>query len=228
MPHMPGWNSIDVTTRVHDFCEFWGIALFLIVVVLEFGAYFYGHRRDWLMGESARIAGIERQNVEKATEQRHAAEATALRQQVTEAQNAAAEAKKNAAEIQALHAPRHLTDAEKTELKKFITENSKGSASFTIKASASENDARAYADEIAAFFNATPISWHVHVDNAMIMGTDTSGIWMSIKDRNAIPLAAGLLHSAFVKAGLPIKKDVEIDPGIPGSDEIWLSIGGRK
>jgi hypothetical protein len=109
MIHLYGWNSIGVTGRIHDFCEFWGIVLFLIVVVLEFGAYFYGHRHDWLVSEVARVSGIERQKEDKATEQRHAAETAAIRRQLENAQRDA-----NAAKQQA--APRNLTEEQKQTL----------------------------------------------------------------------------------------------------------------
>ncbi len=148
-------------------------------------------------------------------------QAVALKQQL-------AEADKKVAELDRVRQPRHLTEEQKTKLAKFITGNFSGNASFTIKAQASESDARAYADEIAKIFNAPPIHWQVTVDNAMIMGPDTSGIWISIKDGRAPPLATGLLHAALTDAGLPIKKDVEVDPGIPSPDEIWLTVGNKK
>jgi hypothetical protein len=86
----------------------------------------------------------------------------------------------------------------------------------------------AYADEIAAFFNAPPLNWQVKVDNAMIVGPDTSGIWMTIRTASAVPAATGLLQAAFTDAGFQIRNDVQLDPGVTSPDEIWLMVGSKK
>lgn len=86
MIQMPGWNSIDITARIHDFCELWGIVLFLIVVVLEFGAYFYGHRHDSLVGEAARVANIRRDQHEQDLQAQHEAEVARIHGQLSAAQ----------------------------------------------------------------------------------------------------------------------------------------------
>ncbi|MGD0023177.1 MAG: hypothetical protein ABSC37_00930 [Xanthobacteraceae bacterium] len=214
---LPGWNSVETTGFLHDFFELGGIILFLVVVGFELLAYFYGHRKDDLVAAKAQ----QTEQNHQAAEDRRKAEVEGLQKQLVEAD-------KKVRELDRLRQPRHLTDEQKAKLTKFIRENSKGSTSFTIKAQASESDARAYADEIASFFNAAPINWRVTVDNAVIMGPDTSGIWISIKDGRAIPQAAGFLEAALTDAGLPIKKDAKIDPGMSSPDEIWLSVGNRK
>lgn len=138
------------------------------------------------------------------------------------------EASKKVAELDKLRQPRRLTTEQKASLTKFIKDNSSGAAGFTIKANAAEPDARAYADEIAALFNAPPINWQVKVDNAMILGPDTSGMWLTIKTEKSIPAATSLLDQAFKQAGLPMRKDVQVDAGVTGPDEIWLTIGTKK
>lgn len=151
-----------------------------------------------------------------------------LQRDATDAKTAAATAERSLLELQEKFRPRHLTPEQKATIKKSIIEHSTGSASFTIKATVAANDARGYADEIAALFNRAPINWHVNVDNAIVSGADTSGVWMTIKSASDVPPATGLLHKAFVDAGFPIRNDVQVDPGVPSPTEIWLTIGTKK
>jgi hypothetical protein len=217
----PGWDSLDSVRTWHTVFEISGIAFLAFLVGAEILAFQYGHRKDELTVIAERAAEIKRNGDADAAEKRRNADVEALQTQL-------AEAGKKVAELDKLRQPRHLTEDQKARLTKFITENSKGSAAFTIKANVAEGDARPYADEIAALFHAPPINWQVGVDNAMIAGADTSGIWITIKDGSAIPPATGLLHAAFVDAGFPIKKDVQVDPGVPRPDEVWLSVGTKK
>ncbi|MBV8568573.1 MAG: hypothetical protein JO273_24290 [Methylobacteriaceae bacterium] len=78
MMHLPGWNSADSTARFHNFFEFWGIVLFLIVVLFEFLAYFYGHRRDWLVNEAVRQASIQRQQADDPAKLQRESDATQI------------------------------------------------------------------------------------------------------------------------------------------------------
>jgi hypothetical protein len=52
---LPGWNSVETTTRLHDFFEIAGIVFLALLVVAEVLAYMYGHQRDWLISEADRI-----------------------------------------------------------------------------------------------------------------------------------------------------------------------------
>lgn len=217
MQWYPGWDSLTAVSRWHSFFEIAGIACLALLVGAEILAFQYGHRKDLLVG----IAEEKRQKDDDDAEARRKTEVDAL-------QNRLIEADKKVAELDRLRQPRHLTDSQKAKLTKFITGNSRGSAGFTIKANVAESDARAYADEIAAFFNAPPINWQVKVDNSMIAGADISGLWITIKDTAAIPAATGLLQAGFVDAGFPIKKDVQVDPGVPSRDDIWLTVGTKK
>ena len=221
MSFLPGWDSIESTEAIAHGLHITAIVVLGLLVVSEAAALIYDSRNHHLAGtaESERIA-LEQKKYNDA-ESRHATEIGGVKRALTDAE-------KKVAELERMRAPRHLTDEQKAKLTKFITGNSTGSANFTIKASASENDARAYADEIAAFFNAAPINWQVKVDNAIVMGPDTSGVWITIKDANAVPAATGLLHAALVDAGFPIRKDVAVDPGVTNPSDIWLTVGAKR
>lgn len=221
MSFLPGWDSIEATDAIAHGLHITAIIVLGLLFLSEGAALIYDSRNHRLVSdaETKRIDADQKRHDDAET--RHAAEMGSLRGQLSTSNE-------RVAELERLRAPRHLTNEQKAKLTKFISQNSAGSASFTIKANAAETDARAYADEIATLFNSSPIGWQVKVDNALILGADTSGIWISIKDANAIPTATGLLHAALVDAGVPIKKDVQVDSGIPRSDEIWLTIGAKR
>lgn len=105
MIQLPGWNSVDITGRVHNFFELWGIVLFFVVVVFELLAYFYGHRRDWLVDQAARTA-----------EEQHKVEMRTVRQQLSDAERVAAQAQANAAEVRRQQTQRFFTEAQKQTL----------------------------------------------------------------------------------------------------------------
>jgi len=126
-------------------------------------------------------------------------------------------------DVEARSADRHLTDQEKTDLAKFLAERPKGR--FTIKANITVHDARKYADEIAAFFT-DKLGWNVHVDNAIITGSNTVGMWITVRDPNAPPSVAGILLQAFKAANMPVPG--QYDTTGPAADEVWLSIGSKQ
>jgi hypothetical protein len=221
MTWWPGWDSVVSAGYWSHFWFWFGIVCLFALGASEVASHMYGLRKDELVAIAESAAATQRQNDADAAEARRKVDVEGVQKQL-------AEANKKVADLDRLRQPRHLTEDQKGKLTKFITENSKGSAIFTIKANAAESDARAYADEIAALFNSPPINWQVKVDNAMIMGADTSGFWITIKDANAVPPATGLLQAAFVDAGFPIKKEVQVDPGVERSDEIWLTVGTKK
>jgi len=214
MSFLPGWNSAATTARLHDIFEIAGIVFLALLVIAEVLAYIYGHQRDQLISEETRVADIARE-----------AETARMRQQLVDAEKAATEAKQNATELQQLRVPRTLSDTQKAKLSTFLTNKPKGH--FTIKASATADDARVYGDEIAMFFR-DQLGWTVKVDNAIIMGPDISGMWITIKDGNSIPLITEILHSALTFAEFPIRHDVIADPGVTTQTEVWLSIGSKK
>jgi hypothetical protein len=109
MAWAPGWNSIDTTKTIHDVCELGGILLFFIVVGLELGAYYYGHRHDFLLDKAARTTLAGQQRAQREVENRHSKELAAVQRQLEQAQDAAKEAKAQAAIANESTAPRHLT-----------------------------------------------------------------------------------------------------------------------
>jgi len=126
-------------------------------------------------------------------------------------------------DAEARNADRHLTDQQKTDLTKVLAELPKGR--FTIKANISVHDARQYADELAAFFH-DKLGWSVRVDNALISGGDTVGLWITVRDAKAPPSVAGVLQQAFKAANMTVPG--HYDPAGPADDEVWLSIGSKQ
>jgi hypothetical protein len=122
-----------------------------------------------------------------------------------------------------ISAPRHLTDAQKSSIVNFLTGLQKGSV--MIKASANANDARPYAEEIAALLTDERLGWTVRVDNAVLTGPDTSGLWITVGDSNPPPVEAGVLQNAFATGGIHLRGMV--DPTVP-QGEVWLSVGAKE
>jgi predicted Holliday junction resolvase-like endonuclease len=104
MASLPGWNSIDSTTRIHNFLEIAGIVFLGLLVLAESFAYRYGKQRDALIEQAAHVAKTQRDAEEKAAEDRHAQEIQKLK-----ADEKAVE-ERHAAEIQ------RLKDATKGQL----------------------------------------------------------------------------------------------------------------
>ena len=130
---------------------------------------------------------------------------------------------KNQRDAETRNADRHLTDQQKTDLAKFLAERPKGR--FTIKANITVNDARKYADEVAAFFT-SKLGWNVQVDNAIITGSDAVGMWITVRGPDAPPSVAGILQQGFRAAHMPVP--AKYDPDGPAADEVWLSIGSKQ
>ena len=63
MAILPGWNSVESATRVHDVSEIAGIVFLGLLVIAEIITYVYGHRRDSLVTAAA----VQRER-ESATE----------------------------------------------------------------------------------------------------------------------------------------------------------------
>jgi hypothetical protein len=217
MTSLPGWDSIETSRWLHDFFELGGIILFLVVVAFELLGYFYGHRKDSLIEEAARVAVSTQQQATQEEEKRHSLEVEALKQRLAEAGN-------KIAQLDQSRQPRHLKEDEKAKLAAFFS--GKPPASLTIKASLAD-DGKAYAEEIAGVLRASPLNWTVTVDAALFTGSDTKGTWLTIKDANDIPALAPALQDAFRNAGIPLRDSGVFDPGVPTTADVWLAIGIR-
>ena len=145
MAWLPGWNSVETTTLLRNIFELSGIALFLVVVVFEFLAYFYGHRRDWLVEEAARVATIQRTEREHQANERHAAEITEFQARVAAAEKAAAEAKKQQAQ-------RRLEEFEKQTLIAALSPYP--GQKIIIASTWGDNEAKTYRNDFVEVFDA--------------------------------------------------------------------------
>ena len=122
-----------------------------------------------------------------------------------------------------ISAPRHLTEAQKNAIVNFLTGLQKGSV--MIRANSYANDARGYADEIAALLTDERLGWTVRVDNAVLTGPDTTGLWITVGDADPPPAEAGVLQNAFAAGGIHLRGMV--DATVP-QGEVWLSVGAKE
>jgi hypothetical protein len=212
---IPGWDSVEAATRWHRSLEILGFVALGLLLLFEVLAYIYSNRRDELIGAEELTAAQERQRQEQeANRQRDAqiAEANRRAEQAKEAQNRATE--------QA--APRHLTEKQKEQMAAFLSAQPTGT--FTIAANVTVSDARAYADEIAQLFRR--LGWTVQVNDALITGTNTAGVWITVKDASEAPTAAVILQRAFAAAGIAVQG--RLDPSLPsGRNEFSLTVSSK-
>ncbi|MDE5456303.1 hypothetical protein GWE18_26445 [Bradyrhizobium sp. CSA112] len=127
------------------------------------------------------------------------------------------------AELVRLQTPRKLDDNQKTKLVDSLANAPKGK--LTIKASVNAPDARDYAGQIAAIFAAA--GWSAPIDNALFMGGDTSGIWITVRSAK-IPPVANVVYDALKQAEIPVRDGAFGDASGPAEDEVWLNIGSTK
>jgi hypothetical protein len=209
MVRIPGWDSIDTTTRIHNFAEFWGIVGFLIVVGLEFVAYFYGHRRDWLVDDAARVAGLERQQAEKATEQRHAAEAEAMRQQLAAAEQKAAQAIQRTA-------PRTLPRDQAQGIINALAPFSGQQVEFWCLIN--NDESKRFAEDILAAISAAKWDTRGGINQMLMGGPDPIGVQVLVNDayRNPkdVPQPAVVLMETLATYGF-MGREIGLDPKVP-------------
>lgn len=216
---LPGWDSIESASSVAKFFHIAGLFAIVFLAIFEVIAYIYDHHKDGLVAAAATIE----------TSARTAHDADAKKQleaasgQIEAAHKEALDAQSEVAKMKEAAIPRHLTEKEKHDLAAFFADKPKGK--FTIKADTNAKDARAYGDEIAAFFNSAEIGWSVKVDNAIIMGTDVIGMWVTVKNLDTAPEFAGVLQKGLQAAHLP--SGGRLDPSL-ATAEVWLSIGFKE
>ena len=103
MPTLPGWSSLEATSRLHSVFEITGIVLLALLVVAEALAYQYGHRSDDL--------SAQRQD---ATQKKHDEEMARLRRDTAAL---TADAEQSRAAIAAANARAAQAQLELAELK---------------------------------------------------------------------------------------------------------------
>jgi hypothetical protein len=117
--------------------------------------------------------------------------------------------------------PRILTPDQKKAILTFLANQPKGA--FVIKANISVPDAWSYSDQIAEPFRKS--GWNVRLDNAIISGPNVTGVWITIKNPDAVPPCSIVLKSALEAAGIVTR--AHYDPGIPDAAEVWLLVGSK-
>jgi hypothetical protein len=233
---LPGWNSIETATRLHNFFEFWGIVLFLVVVGFEFLAYFYGHRKDWLVEEAARVAAGEQQHADAETQRRHEADTATIREELARAQKdaetarqEAADAGRKAASLETKAAQRRLSDSQirilRDALKPFAGQKA------TIAITLGDHESHVLASQFVSVFREA--GWDVGggdgVSQAVYSGPPTYGIQVTVNEQDAragkLPTGAEKLIRAL--SGLGLTKQGYANPQIP-SGSIEFRVGPKE
>jgi hypothetical protein len=233
---LPGWNSIETATRLHNFFEFWGIVLFLVVVAFEFLAYFYGHRKDWLVEQGVRIAAEERQRADAEVQRRHESDTATIREELARAQrdaeNArqeAADAGRKAASLEIKAAQRRLSDAQMRTLKDALKPFAGQKAAIGIIMG--DHESHAFASQFVSVFR--DAGWDVGggdaVNQAVYLGPPTYGIQVTVNEQDArssrLPTGAEQLVRTLIALGLT--KHAYVNPQVP-SGSIEFRVGPKQ
>jgi hypothetical protein len=220
MTWWPGWDSIASAGYWSHFWFWFGIVCLFALGASEIVSHVYGLRKDELVAIAESNAVAQHKIDEAAVKKQSDTEAAQLRAQLAKAEKDATEAAERARELDRLRQPRHLSDSQKAKLSGFLAIAPKGTV--LIKASVNAPDARGYADEIAEVF--VKAGWNAPVDNAMFVGGDTSGTWITVRNAT-IPAVAQTVYSALREAEIPIRDGALGDENGPAADEVWLKIG---
>src|SRR5712691_10489622 len=84
MPWLPGWNSVEGTTRGENLCFWAGIVCLILLAFFEIMSRVYSTRKDVLIEAAQRARIAEEQDKQKQAEERHAAEIEALKRGYTD------------------------------------------------------------------------------------------------------------------------------------------------
>jgi hypothetical protein len=212
MASLPGWNTIAGASSWSKGFAIAGFVALFFVVLFDVLAFIYSERKDVLVIAEAERATEERKRQEEEANRQRSAE-------IAEANRKAAEARAQAEQLRQEAAPRALSPTERHQISAFLVGKPVGA--FVIKATIIAADARAYGEQIADVFRAA--GWTVTIQNAMFGGPNITGLWITVKNGNAAPPAAGVLRHALAAGGITVRG--EYDPSMP--DEVWLSIGGK-
>ena len=216
---LPGWDSIETVGSVAKFFHIAGLVAIVLLALFEVIAYVYDHHKDVLVAAASSLESSARATRDAETKKKLDTATGEIAAAHKDAHNAQTEVEK----MKEAALPRHLTEKEKVDMAAFLAGKPKGK--FTIKANTNAKDARAYADEITAFFNSDKIGWTVKVDNAIIMGTDLVGLWVSVKNADTAPEFAAILQQALKAAHL--SAGGRLDEAL-AVDEVWLSVGFKQ
>jgi type II secretory pathway pseudopilin PulG len=215
---MSFWSNADVLRQLSHGLM-WCALIFAVLAAGATGLRFYVDRR------AGELSSASQQVRDEANQQRlraSEAELQALRDQGQDNQKRHELAEKELATLSAKNEPRTLSPTNRDALLTFLRQQVAGKV--VIKASVSTPDARAYGDQIAAALKSA--GWSVRIDNALFAGSDTTGLWITVKDQSTSPDGAGVLQAAFKVMGLDARG--QIDPAMDAAaGEFWLCIGNR-
>lgn len=215
---MPFWNNIE-SLRQLSLALMWAAAIFAVLAAGTTWLRYYVDRRASELSAQAllKVDDARRQQLEAT-----AGELESLHARDEENRRRQEAAEKELAALRLKAAPRILSASQAFSLEKFL--RSEAPDRVVIKANINATDARAYSEQIASSLRNS--GWSVRIDNAILAGPDTSGVWITIKDQAKVPRAAPLLHHALKAAG--IENRAHYDPTMDGSpDEVWLTIGTK-
>jgi len=212
----PDWNALDSVRLWHTVFEVAGIALLVLLLGAEILAFRFGQRKDLLLAKVERAQAAIDQKHDDNVERRHAEEVRSLKE-------ALAETTKKAAAFDRLRLGRHLSAPQKQAITTFLVAQPK--ARFTIQASVNAPDARAFADDIASAFRAA--GWTVSVEDAILMESDSSGVWLAARGSIGMPAPAiaQAIYGALKSADIPVKGGALRENNLPSGEDAMLKIG---
>jgi hypothetical protein len=229
MAWLPGWNSIETSTRLHDFFEVAGIVILGLLVLAEIIAYVYGHRRDDLIAITGRDAALKSEQEYRSAQEYHKVETAEMQAALNAAKKNAADAGEKAEKAIAQQAQRRLTDTQKRTLIAAL-EPFRGQK-VKIASVMGDADAGRYKMDFLDVLRVAHWSFNegTDVSQAVIMPTP-EGIQVTVNQDDAS--AGRVLNSAMAfvqvlhKIGITNSDTIFVNPQVP-SGQVELVIGTK-
>jgi hypothetical protein len=212
------WNSLEKIARIND----WLLALaaiFALVAAICGGLAWFTGKRVSVLQDAARQSADGSRDTKIKEAQQNADSALAAQK---DAENRLKDADNRVKQLENEKQPRTLTDLQKTSFSNFLA--TQPAYALTINASVNANDSRAYAETLASLLRAR--GWDVKIANALFMGPNTSGLWITFKNPNKPPVGTAALQHALSAAKIECRS--EYDPTLPSPEgDLFLSIGSK-
>jgi hypothetical protein len=236
MAHLPGWDSLTVTTAIYRFFEVGGIVVLAMLVVFEAVAYVYGHHKTSLEEASAhasRQAELKsQQDAFDANLARTKREAEAqLKASEAKSNERSEEAEKKITELKAKGAPRRLSESQKAAILE-ITEAYPAQRFSVIYSNSAEADAQQFArdfdDVLGVHWNRIdPLTFNNFVPSPVGIWVCVSPVYAQPNPPSMPPAGARPLAETLFKLGIYGEDSKFYTMGNMASGIIWIVIGSR-
>ncbi len=215
MAMLPGWNSIEATSDLHDVFEIAGIIILALLVFAEIAAYAYGHRRDELIAADASAALAERQNAEKTAQSERNAAEESIRRELAAAQTEAGQARIKSDQLDKRAAPRSISSTQRAALIKALAPFT--GQSVSIESILGDQEGKAFAAEFVSVFHTA--GWVVDTVSENSYDVNPVGLQVAVNQAEAnagrIPQAVKSLVETLADVGLTAGKTLHVSPHSP-------------